>query len=157
MHDVCLQAEYIAAGDAAAGMSPDDLGLLFLEYEHVECYRVSTTAVGLSSDLADLIRSSPARPFGEVRNQAEYDRVKANYLVKPGNPQVRRQWYPGTTPMLFMLRSAYYGRNCRHSRLYVHLRQSIGRHGPHDSRCATPSAPVKTLAGQRLRVSAWCR
>lgn len=95
MHDVCLQAEYIAAGDAADGLSADDLGRLFLDYEHVERYRMSNTAVGRSSALADLIRSSPARPAGEARNQAEYDRVKGNYPVKPGKPQVRRQWYPG--------------------------------------------------------------
>lgn len=89
MHDVCIQAEYIAAGDAAASMSADDLGRLFVEYEHVERHRLSTAAVKFPSELASIIRASPLRSEGEARNQAEFDRVAPNYPDK-------RHWYRGS-------------------------------------------------------------
>lgn len=88
MHDVCIQSEYIAAGDSAERLSPNDLGRLYLEYEHVERHRMATTAVGFNSELAKLVRSSPLRAAGETHKRAEFDRVKANYPA-------RTCWYRG--------------------------------------------------------------
>lgn len=91
MHDVCIQAEYIAAGDSSASMTADDLGRLFVEYEHVERHRLATAAVTFRSEVAELIRRSPLRSEGEARNQAEFDRVAPNYPDK-------RHWYRGHLP-----------------------------------------------------------
>lgn len=98
MHDCALQGEYIYAGDSADGKSPDDLGLLYLEFEHIERFKRSTTAVKFSSQLAQKISQSPLRAQGEMRNQAAYDRVKGNYTDRNG--RVRNQWYTGDAASL---------------------------------------------------------
>lgn len=89
MHDVCVQAEYIAAGDPTEGLSADELGQLYLDFEHIERHRMAEKAVMLKSGVAKTIASSPHRPAGEARNQREYDRVKSKYPDK-------RHWYRGT-------------------------------------------------------------
>lgn len=98
MHDCALQGEYISAGDAADKKSPDDLGLLYLEFEHLERFKKSATVVKFSSKLAQLVSQSPLRAQGEIRNQTEYDRVKGNYTDRKG--RVRNQWYAGDAASL---------------------------------------------------------
>ncbi|MBX3389491.1 MAG: hypothetical protein KF691_08560 [Phycisphaeraceae bacterium] len=93
MHDCALQAEYIRLGDSANGKTADDLADLYLEYEHVERYKRATTLVKQNSQWAKQLSNSRLRAPGEINNQTEFDRVKANYLDK--NQRPRGQWYVG--------------------------------------------------------------
>ena len=99
MYDACFQAEYVAHDPACINARAND----YLEYEHVERYRISRKVLGHNTQLANRLKSSAKRPEGEKRVQSEYERVKDKYFlekrqsdrtVKRG-PRTRSTWYKG--------------------------------------------------------------
>jgi hypothetical protein len=99
MFDACFQAEYLAQDADTITARAND----YLEYEHVERYRISRKVLSHDTRLADRLKSSAKRPEGEKRVQEQYDRVKDKYLVEKSKPdgavkrgsRTRSTWYPG--------------------------------------------------------------
>lgn len=94
MHDAALQSEYVLEGDSALGLTSDELGRLYLDYEIVERYLLATEAMKYPSWLSKHLAASPLRPQGEERNREAFDRVKSRYLIGSGG-KVRSHWYHG--------------------------------------------------------------
>lgn len=99
LHDASLQAEYILAGDSNRSLSPDDLGMLYLDFEIVERHRMMTKGVTFPSTLARHLAASPRRPAGEANLQRDFDRVKGAYL-EGASPRTRPHWYKGNLPQI---------------------------------------------------------
>ena len=99
MFDACFQAEYIMHDtDSMVARASD-----YLEYEHIERYRISKKVLSHDNQLANRLKSSAKRPEGEKKVLKEYDRVKHRYpLGKRGrggtvkrDPRIRPTWYAG--------------------------------------------------------------
>lgn len=99
MLDAWLQTEYLLH-------DPDkkvDRAKEYLDFEHVERYRISRKVLRHDNPFADRLKSSPKRPEGEKRLVEQYDRVKGKYLVKArqtatpssAEPRTRDKWYSG--------------------------------------------------------------
>ena len=99
MFDACFQAEYLVHDADSANARAND----YLEYEHVERYKISRKVLSHDTQLADRLKSSAKRPEGEKRVLEEYDRVKDRYLVEKRKsdgtvkrgPKTRSTWYSG--------------------------------------------------------------
>ena len=99
MFDACFQAEYLVQDADSANARAND----YLEYEHVERYRISRKVLSHDNELAERLRSSSKRPEGEKRVQEEYDRVKDRYLpekrrsneAEKRRTRPRNTWYSG--------------------------------------------------------------
>jgi len=99
MFDACFQAEYVVHdADSMNGRASE-----YLEYEHVERYKISRKVLSHDTQLAVRLKSSAKRPEGEKRVLEEYDRVKDKYLVEKRQsdgtvkrgPRTRNTWYSG--------------------------------------------------------------
>lgn len=94
MFDAYIQAAYLFIDSNER----EERARLYLDYEHVERFLLSTEVSSRSNPFSKSIASSPLRPEGEKRNRKEFDRVKAKYPVKKRNARaddVRNTWYPG--------------------------------------------------------------
>lgn len=93
MFDACIQAAYLFIDPKER----EDRARLYLDYEHVERFLLSTEIASRNNPLSKSIAASPLRPEGEKRNRKEFDRVKAKYLVKKSTrpDHVRNTWYRG--------------------------------------------------------------
>jgi hypothetical protein len=99
MYDACFQAEYLVHDADRMDAQAND----YLEYEHVERYKISRKVLSHDTQLADRLKSSAKRPEGEKRVLEEYDRVKDKYLVEKRQsdgtvkrgPGTRSTWYSG--------------------------------------------------------------
>lgn len=94
LHDASLQAEYILAGDTRRGLTPDDLGRSYLDFEIVERHRMMTKGLTYPSVFARRLAMSPRRPEGEAKLQKEFDQVKDAYRVGTSS-RIRPHWYKG--------------------------------------------------------------
>ncbi len=86
LHDACLQLEYILKGDAKKQLTSDQLGTLYLNYEHVERFRWMSRIDSFTSDLARHVSGSGKRGVAEPLIKAAYERVEGDYPKKT-------QWY----------------------------------------------------------------
>lgn len=100
MFDAYLQAERIFRDPAI----PAELASQYLDFEHIERYRLQQTIMRHNNPLVDALRNSPHKDSGEMRVQQEYDRVKEKYLIEQKQcdgtvkrgPRTRDTWYQGT-------------------------------------------------------------
>lgn len=107
MFDAYLQADLIFRDPAKR----EELASQYLDYEHVERYKIQQKTLRHDNPYANLLQSSPYRPEGEVRVQQEFDRVKGTYLVEQKQSdgtvklgtRTRDKWYKGD---LFQLAAA---------------------------------------------------
>ncbi len=102
MLDACLQAEYMFH-DANKDARASD----YLEYEHVEQYKIREKVHKHDNWLTRRLKSSTKWPEGEKRALEEYNRVKGRYLVQKQKgkkqsggtqkrgPRTRNKWYTG--------------------------------------------------------------
>ena len=102
MFDAYLQAEYVVQDRDTQG----ERARAYLDFEHVERYKIEAKVTGHDNPFADKLKSSPERPEGQIRLRNEYDRVKEKYFVEkrqPGGtvkrgPATRNKWYRPTLP-----------------------------------------------------------
>lgn len=82
LHDSCLQIEYVLRGDAKKQLTSDQLGTLYLNYEHVERFRWISRIDSFTSDLARHVSGSGKRCAAEPLIKATYERVEGDYPNK---------------------------------------------------------------------------
>jgi hypothetical protein len=90
MFDACLQAAFICKEPARQLERAN----LYLDFEHVDRYKIARKVVGHDNPLADRLRASPRKAEGEPRLQEEYDRVKGQFPKRRQNG-TRDKWYEG--------------------------------------------------------------
>jgi hypothetical protein len=99
MFDAYLQANLIWRDPARQ----TELATRYLEFEHVERYKMMQRVLCHDNPLTDVLKSSAKRTEGEQRLRHEFDRVKDAFLVdqrkcdgdlKRG-PRTRDKWYKG--------------------------------------------------------------
>jgi hypothetical protein len=97
MFDAYLQAEYIVESASES----QERATAYLDFEHVDRYKIEKAATGHNNRFSDRLRNSPKRATGQSRLEAEYERVKEKYLVtrrQPDGqlirgPRTRSKWY----------------------------------------------------------------
>jgi len=99
MFDAYLQADYVLSDPSRADQRAND----YLDYEHVERHNLMERVMKHNNPLVKRLMASPARPDGEKRAKAAYDRVKGRYFTgksRTGRPvkqehRTRNKWYAG--------------------------------------------------------------
>lgn len=92
MFDAYLQADLIFR-DPAKRL---ERATLYLDFEHVERYRMTEKVLRHDNQLADHLKATPRRPEGENRLQEEFDRVKDPFLKEERKADGSIKRGPGT-------------------------------------------------------------
>lgn len=93
LQDACLQLDYVCAGDDSLDLSPNDLGRLYFDYEHVERRKMTTAIERIDNPFTRKLKQSPLREEGNAQAEERYRAVKDEYSSGPRN-RVRNTWYP---------------------------------------------------------------
>lgn len=89
MFDAYLQAALIFRDPAKRV----ELATRYLEFEHVERYKISQKVLRHDNLLTNQLRLSQDRASEENRLQADFDRVKGAFLKGKGGQETRDKWY----------------------------------------------------------------
>ena len=93
MLDACFQAEYIVNDPDSKVARAND----YLEYKHVERYKIFEKICKHDNWLSRRLKSSTKRPEGEKKNLEEYNRVKHKFFVQQKRcDKTRNTWYSGS-------------------------------------------------------------
>jgi hypothetical protein len=90
MFDAYVQADFIFRDPRRR----TELATQYLEFEHVERYKLMNKVLRHDNPLTDVLETSAKRSEGEKRLQQEFDRVKARFTG------TRNKWYQGDLPQL---------------------------------------------------------
>lgn len=99
MFDAYLQADYVFSDPAKRSLRAAS----YLDFAHVERYKTAKKVLSHDNAFSESLRASPKRSDGDKHNQAEYDRVKDQFLIEKNlddgtvkrGPRTRNKWYEG--------------------------------------------------------------
>jgi hypothetical protein len=95
MFDAYLQADYIFRDPAKRSQ----LAAQYLDFAHIEQYQMPRKVLRHDNSIANALKESPMKSDGEKRLQAEYDRVKDQFLIDEKKGP-RDKWYKGNLRQL---------------------------------------------------------
>lgn len=94
LQDACLQLDYVCTGDSELNLPPNDLGRLYLDYEHIERRKMTAAIERIDNPFIRKLKQSPLREKGNAQAEESYRDVKNKYSSGSRN-RVCNTWYPG--------------------------------------------------------------